>query len=636
MPKGYMGKILHVNLSRETVEIEEPAEAFYRRYLGGSAMNLYYILRDTPKNIDAFDPENVLAMSVGVLTGFPFSGQSRMSANAKSPLTGAVGDSQCGGFWPAELKFAGFDGIIIKGRAASPVYLWIHDGECEIRDASALWGMQTGPVQDAIRTKHGDKKIEVLQIGPAGESGVRFAGLINHCSRANGRNGIGAVMGSKNLKAIAVRGRFSPEAADAAALKDLVRKFAATYRKSTFTKFGQYGTGRTLGAAQAAGALATNNYSRADFPGWKFIDGITLYDQYLRGRETGSQHRQGRDTCYGCIVRCKRKVQINDSDLTVDPQYGGPEYETLAAFGSYCGIDDLRAVCKANEICNRYGMDTISCGATIAWAMEAFEAGIITEQQTNGIQLKFGSAEAMLEVVGLIAKRQGFGKVLGEGSARAAEILGKGAEFLVTCKNQELPAHMPHLKRSLALIYAVNPFGADHQSHEHDGVYGSGFAFYKNRLACLGIDRKFDESELSSEKIRTILKTQWLYSMLDSLCLCQFVWGSGWQLLGPEELVFVVRAITGWDATIQELLCVGERRLNMMRAFNMREGYDVSNDRLPEKFFSSPLKGGTADGWMMNEDVFNAARKAYYRLCGWDVESGNPAQSTLKRLGIVQ
>lgn len=634
MMYGYVGRILHVDLTQMKTTIETPSEDFYRRYLGGSAMNLHYLLRDMPDEIDAFDPQNMLALSVGVLTGTPFSGQSRMSVNAKSPLTDAIGDSQSGGFWPAELKFAGFDGIVIKGRAATPVYLWIREGKCEIRDAAHLWGRQTGEVEAAIKTEHGDPKIKVLQIGPAGERKVRFACLINHCNRANGRTGMGAVMGSKRLKAIAVRGSWKPRVADPKGFRALIQKYAQTYRESTFTGFGKYGTGRTIGSFQAAGALPTRNFTSAEFDSWQNIDGMTMYDTLLKGCDTGNQHREGRDTCYGCVVRCKRKVEIKTGDYQVNPTYGGPEYETLATFGSYCGIDDLQAICKANEICNRYGMDTISCGAGIAWAMEAFEKGELTEQDTDGIQLRFGDARAMLQMLERIANREGFGKLLGEGSARAAYRLGKGESALVTCKNQELPAHMPHLKRSLALVYAVNPFGADHQSHEHDGACGVGFENYKHKLEPLGIHQPVAADSLGSDKIRFIRKTQCLYSMLDSLCLCQFVWGAGWQLLGPNDILDVTRTVTGWDITMEELLTVGERRVNMMRVFNARQGIDSSKDQLPKKLLTSPIKGGSAAGWVMDQAQFETARGEYYRQCGWDPQTGIPTTETLSRLGI--
>ncbi len=634
MPNGYNGKILHVNLTSRTLTTEEPNEAFYRRYMGGSALNLHYLLNEMDPGADPLGPDNILALSVGVITGVPISGQSRMTATAKSPLTGAIGDSQCGGFWPAELKFAGFDGIIIRGKASSPVYLWIQDGKPEIRDASQLWGRVTGDVEKAIREELGDPKIEVMQIGPAGEKLVRFACLINMCNRANGRTGMGAVMGSKNLKAVAVRGNQRPEVADKEALAGLRKWQSEVFPKSGMAGFGKYGTPGVVSVQQNAGGLPTFNFTSGVFDGWKTLDGRNLYETALKGRETGKQDQEGRDTCFGCVIRCKRVVEIKEGPYQVDPLYGGPEYETLATFGSYCGVGDLAAVCKANEICNKRGMDTISCGATIAWAMEAFEAGAITPKETGGLNLKFGDAEAMVKLTEMIGKREGFGNVLAEGSARAVEKLGRGKEFLITSKGQEAPAHMPQVKRSLALIYAVNPFGADHESSDHDPSYEAGFKYFKNRLGTLGLTQPQEPLSLGPEKVKFARKTQHFYSLLDSLNLCQFACGPSWQLFGPEEIVKMLKAVTGWDVTVDELLEVGERRVNMMRAFNAGEGMNRTQDTLSEKFFQKPLKGGPSDGWKVDKAQWEAALDEYYRQSGWDVKTGTPTRQTLERLGL--
>lgn len=634
MPSGYHGKILHVNLTDRTLSTEEPPEAFYRMYMGGSALNLHYLLKEMNPGVDPLGPDNILGLSVGVATGAPISGQSRMTANAKSPLTGAIGDSQCGGFWPAELKFSGFDAVIVRGKASSPVYLWVHHGEAEIRNASHLWGKVTGDVEKAIREELGDKKIEVMQIGPAGEKLVRFACLINMCNRANGRTGMGAVMGSKNLKAIAVRGNQRPAIANKEALTELARWGLNAFPKSGVAGLGKYGTPNVVSLQQDMGGLPTFNFTRGVFDAWKTIDGHTLYDTVLKGRETGKQDQEGRDTCFGCLIRCKRVVEIKEGPYTVDPLYGGPEYETVATLGSYCGVDDLPATCKANETCNKYGLDTISCGATIAWAMEAFEAGALTSKDTGGLELRFGNAEAMVKLTEMIGKREGLGDLLAEGSARAAQRLGRGTEFLITSKGQEAPAHMPQVKRSLSLIYAVNPFGADHMSSEHDPSYEGAFEYFKARLGALGLTQPQKPQSLGPEKVNFARKTQHLCSLLDSLNLCQFTSGPSWQLYGPEEIVKIVQAVTGWDVTIEELLTVGERRLNMMRSFNAREGINRNRDTLTEKFFQKGLVGGPSDGWKIDRAEWEAAREEYYRQSGWDAKLGTPTRPTLERLAL--
>jgi len=634
MPHGYNGKILHVNLTSGEISVEEPPESFYRKYMGGSAMGLYYVLKGTPPGADPLGPDNVLALTLGVATGAPISGQSRMTATAKSPLTGAIGDSQCGGFWPAELKFAGFDGIILTGKAPRPVYLWIHNGQVELREAGHLWGKITGDAESALKEELGDDRLQVLQVGPAGERGVRFAAIMNMSNRANGRTGLGAVMGSKNLKAIAVRGTQKPTLADRDGLNELARWGVAALPESFVAGLAKYGTAETCGANNAVGGLPTRNWQSGSFEEVEAIDGPTMYDTVLRGAAEGRQDRYGRDTCYGCTIRCKRVVEITAGPYRVDPRYGGPEYETLATLGSYCGVSDLAAIAYANQLCNQYGMDTISCGATIAWAMECFENGLIGLEETGGVELRFGNAAAMVEMTEQIGRGEGFGAVLGMGSAAAAAQLGRGEAFLAVAKKQEVPAHMPQVKRSLGLIYAVNPFGADHESSEHDPAYEGGFKYYKDRLAALGLTERQPKYSLTPEKVRFALKTQHFYSMLDSANLCQFVFGPAWQLYGPEQTQQAIQCITGWDVTIEELQTVGERRVNMMRVFNVREGLDRRHDTLSERFFTKALKGGRSDGMKLEREEFERGLDDYYRLAGWDVETGTPTRWKLEELGL--
>jgi aldehyde:ferredoxin oxidoreductase len=635
MAHGYNGKVLHVNLTTGQMDVEEPDEAFYRKYMGGSAMALHYLLKDMPAGVDPLGPDNVLVLALSVLTGTAISGQSRMTAAAKSPLTGAIGDSQGGGFFPAELKFAGFDGIVIKGKSEKPVYLWIKDGEYELRDASHLWGKITGEAESAIKEELGDDKVEVLQVGPAGENLVRFAGIFSMSNRANGRTGMGAVMGSKNLKAVAVRGKNRPSPADKDGLLKLAKWGAANLDDSGIAGLAKYGTAETTGANQAIGTLPTYNYNSGVFDKWEAIDGTTMYDTVLRGAAEGNQDRLGRDTCYACTVRCKRVVEITEGDYKVDPRYGGPEYETTSTFGNYCAIDDLAAVSKANELCNKYGMDTISCGATISWAFEAFNEGKLTTDDTDGLDLSWGNAESMVSLVEKIAKREGFGDVLAEGSERAAKKIGRGTEeYLITFKGQEAPAHMPRVKRSLSVIYATLPFGADHQSSEHDPAFEDDFDGYAERMAVLGFDKGEQPQSLTPEKMRFVVASQYMYSAMDSLNLCQFVYGPAWQLYGPNDMVELVRTVTGWDdVSFEELQKVGARRLNMMRSFNAREGMDRKQDVIPEKLFK-PLKGGPSDGWKLDRDEVESAMDAYFEICGWDVATGVPTRAKLDELEL--
>jgi aldehyde:ferredoxin oxidoreductase len=446
--------------------------------------------------------------------------------------------------------------------------------------------------------------------------GVRFSAVISYANRAAGRTGMGAVMGSKNLKAVAVRGRNRPEVKDPGAFKKLAKW--GSEHVETNASFGILGTPGGILYQDKSGGLPTHNWDSGTFEGVAAIDGQVMYDTITIER----------DTCYACAIRCKRVNEVTEGPFQVDPRYGGPEYETIAMMGSLCGVDDLDAISLANQLCNMYGMDTISCGCTIAWAMDCFEQGLISLEDTGGIELRFGNAAAMVQITELIGKREGFGKVLGEGSARAAEILGVGADLVVAVKKQELPAHMPQVKRSLGLIYAVNPFGADHMSSEHDIGYES----YSKRLAELGLVDPQPARVLNAEKVRLAYYTQLAYSLVDTAALCSFVWGPSWQLYSLKRLVDLMRAVTGWNTNLFELLKVGERRLNLMRAFNAREGAGREADTVPAKLMKG-LRGGASDGVIVTLEEIEAAKDVYFEMAGWD-QDGKPRRAKLEELAL--
>jgi aldehyde:ferredoxin oxidoreductase len=635
---GYVGKILHVDLTQGKLEVETPPEAFYRKYLGGSAMGLYYILHEMQAGVDALSPENVLTLMISPTTGAPISGQSRINANAKSPISGGIGDSQGGGYFPAEMKFAGFDGIVIKGKSPQPVYLTLIEGKAELHPADHLIGKLTGEVDAILKEELRDDKIEVLQAGIAAENGVIFSALVSMSNRCNGRTGMGLVMASKNLKAVVVRGTQKPRLADQKALTALNRRGPKLVLENPdMDGLAKYGTASVVGPQNLDGTLPTRNYTEGQFEGEQAISGETLYDTYLRGAAEGKQDKLGRETCYACVVRCKRVVEIGEGAYPVDPYYGGPEYETISTFGSYCAIDDLPAISRANMICNQYGVDTIACGATIAFAMECYERGLIGEEQTGGLELKFGNANAMLEALQQIVTNSGtLGKVLSQGSERAAKVWGNGTdECLITVKGAEAPAHMPQAKRSLALIYAVNPFGADHQSSEHDWMYELGVAsdLYLERLALLGLNNPPEQYTLGAEKVKFAYLTEVFYSILDTAELCQFVWGPAWTLYGPAEILEMLHAVTGWEMTIDEIMAIGARRLNLMRVFNAREGLDRKDDKLPKKFFKALEGTGPTAGFSVGEDEFKFALDEYYRLAEW-TPNGIPTPEVLKKLDL--
>jgi aldehyde:ferredoxin oxidoreductase len=625
MPYGYHGKILHVDLTTGKITVETPPESFYRTYMGGSAMAMYYILKNVPKGADPLGPENLLTVFPSVVTGATIAGQSRINVNAKSPMSSAIGDSQAGGFFPAEFKFAGYDGVVFYGQSPRWVYLSIIDGKAELRDASHLVGKVTGEAEKILQQELGDDKIQVMQIGPAAEVGVRFSAIMNMSNRANGRTGMGLVMASKKLRAIVVRGKQKPAIADPKALAALNKKGVEWIPTNPDVDgLGKLGTASVVMPQNSFGTLPTRNYNEGQFEGAEAISGERMAETILKER----------DTCYACTVRCKRVVEITEGKYRVDPVYGGAEYETISTFGSYCGVSDLAAVSLAHQICAMYGVDTISCGATIAFAMECYEKGIITKEDTGGIDLRFGNADAMLEVLQQIVTKSGkLGSILAEGSARAAKVWGPAAEeCLITVKNEEAPAHMPQAKRSLALIYAVNPFGADHQSSEHDWMYEDGMAsdLYLGRLAAMGLTNPPPQMSLGEEKVKFAYLGQAFYSMMDSLELCQFVWGPAWCLFGPVETVEMVRAVTGWDVTLDELIQLGIRRINLMRTFNAREGFTRKEDALPKKFFK-PLGGtGPTAGVAVGKEEFEKALDLYYQMHGWTPD-GVPTKAALEK-----
>lgn len=616
--------VYHVDLTRGTIETRTLPEDVYRKYPGGSALAAYLVLQAIPVGADPLGPDNVLAMAVSPLTGLAISGQSRMTACARSPLTGAIGDSQCGGFFPAEMRAAGADAFVFTGQSPEPVYLWLQDGRAELRPAKHLWGKVTADADRLLREEVGDPKAEVAQIGPAGENLVRFAAIMNMVNRANGRTGLGAVMGSKRLKAVVVRGSKSPKPVMAEEFRGLVKRLKAMQEMNPgIGWFGEYGTAGVLAIQDKMGGQPTRNYSEGTFEQCKDIDGSTMVKTILKER----------DTCYACVVKCKRVVEVVDPEIPVDPIYGGPEYETLTFFGSMCGVGDLKLLARASADANMYGMDTISAGATIAWAMEARAKGLLDDR---GLGLEWGDGRAVLRAIEAIALRRGVGDLLAEGSLRAATTLGPAAvDLTVTVKGQELPAHMPQHKRSLGLIYAVNPFGADHQSSEHDSMLKSKpGSLHQRRLAELGEFGNLDLRDLSDEKVRFAYTTQCFYSALDSLGLCQFVWGPSWQLYGPAETVELVRYGTGWDASMAELLRMGERRIHLLRAFNARERIGKSADVLPKRLFE-PLGGkGPTAGVALTTGEFEHARDTYYRLAGCDPDTGYPTRARLADLGL--
>ena len=415
-----------------------------------------------------------------------------------------------------------------------------------------------------------------------------------------------------------MRGTNRPPLADKAGLSALAKWGAKYLPDSGVAGHPFLGTAAGVLAQNSVGGLPTRNWSSGVFEGAEAISGQRMAETI----------RKEGDTCYACVVRCKPVVEVSEGPYQVDARYGGPEYESLSALGSYCGVSDLVAVARANQLCNMYGMDTISCGATIAWAMDCFEQGLLTLEDTGGIELCFGNADALVKLVEQMGEREGLGRVLGEGSVRAAEILGVGQDLVVAVKGQELPAHMPQVKRGLGFAYMVYPGGADHTVMEHD----TGWAGWPDRMAELGLLMPVPADLLNEEKVRYVLYSHSLISCVDSLCMCKFVFGPAWQLYGPSQLVETVRKVTGWNVSLWELMKAGQRRLNLMRAFNSREGVGREADTVPPKLLI-PLQGGPTDGVAVTTEEMEQARALYYQMMGWD-QDGHPTRAALVELSL--
>jgi aldehyde:ferredoxin oxidoreductase len=619
MPAGFAGKLLRVDLTNRTSRVEPIDDVVLRRYMGGGLLGAYYLLRETPAGMDPYDPAAPLLFMTSAMNGTSLSGANRYSAIAKSPLTGGFGETEAGGFWGPALKQAGFDGVILTGRAERPVYLSIWDGQCEFRDATKYWGQLSGEVDDGIKDELGDRRVIVLQTGVAGENRVRFAAMVNNCKHFHGRCGLGAVMGSKNLKAIAVGGKQKPAPANGELAREMMRHYTQNYDR-TKDAMHLFGTARGVRMLQAEGILPTRNFRDGAFDDFENISGQRMADTILTKR----------GTCYACAVACKREVTVDE--LGVDPKYGGPEYETLAAIGSLCGVGDLKKLALANQLCSQYVLDTISTGAVIAFAIEAYEKGILTKSDAGGIALDYGDPDLANRLIPMIARREGIGGLLADGVARAAKRLGPAAEaFALHVRGQEIPMHEPRGKKSLALAYATSPTGADHMEAPHDPLY-EGFFAGPHALAPLGLVEPVDMLDFTAKKVRAFTYAQKLWSAYNLVGMCCFV-GVPIGKLDTETLVRYMNGVTGWDLSLWEVLKAAERSSALFRIYNHREGLATSADTLPARMFQ-PLENGALAGERIEPEQFQNRLTDYYEMMGWDRQNGLPTRSKLAELDI--
>lgn len=619
---GYSGKILEVDLTKHTTSTIPVSEEIMRKYMGGKGLIGYFMRQDDLKSVDPLSDQNVFYYMTGVMSGIPNAGTSRIIIGAKSPITKGFGMSESGGFVAAELKKAGWDGIIVKGISEKPVYLWIKDGEIAIKDATHLWGKENGEVHDTIQRELGEKNIRISQIGPAGENLVQYACIMNDLKHACGRNGLGAVMGSKNLKAIAIKGTEGINFKDRKRILEISKWYSEYFKENPLSNgLHMYGTASVVEGANLSGILPTRN----------FRDGFFEQAENLTGKRMADTILIRRDGCFGCPVRCKRTVEVKGEKLNVNPKFGGPEYETIGAFGSLCGIGNLEMIAKANERCNNLGLDTISAGVSIAFAMECFERKIIDDKTTFGLGLEFGNEDVLLQLVEDIAYKRDLGALLAKGVMKMSEILGEGTEdFAMHVKGQELPMHDPRGKTGVGLAYSLSPTGADHMQAAHDTMMAAeGPVLEAGRV--LGLTKPVDVHGYGTEKAYFYSTLEKWWSFLNMVGVCFFIpqpRGS----FPIDKFLDLLNLATGWDVDVEEAMEVGERGINLARIINYEMGVNESTEDLPERLYQ-PLENGASKGKALDKDAFHDMKKSYYELMGWD-ESGKPKEEILKKMGL--
>jgi len=596
---GYTGKTLRVNLSAGNYEIQALPADLAKAFIGGRGLAGKMLAEEIPVGIDALSAENKIFFVTGPLTGTTAPTGARYMVVTKAPLNNVISSSNSGGFWGAELKFAGYDMVIVEGKANQPVYLYINDDQIEIRPADHLWGMTSNEVTDALLIEVGDPKARVLNIGPAGEKLSLIASVMNDRWRAAGRSGVGAVMGSKNLKAIVVKGSKKVEVAEPEKFKQVVTDCMNRIKENGITGQGlpAFGTAVLVNIINESGMYPTNNFQQGVFPLADETSGEALANKYLTKK----------DPCFRCPIACGRYC-------TVDGEGGGgPEFETVWAFGADCGVSDLKTIIRANNVCNELGLDTISTGSTIAAAMELYQRGYIkAEELGDGPELKFGNAEAVLEWTRRMGYAQGLGAKMAWGSARLCEHFG-APELSMTVKKLELPAYDPR---------GVTGHGVNYATSNRGGCHVRGYMIAPE---VLGSPEKLDRFAIEG-KAEWVKIFQDLTAFIDSLGICLFTSFP----LGAVEYAALYSAATGIQIGVEDLLQAGERIYNNERLFNLQEGYTAQDDTLPKRFLEEPMPDGPSKGYV---HPLSEMLPKYYEVRGWD-EEGIPTEEKKSALGI--
>ncbi len=613
---GYQGKYLRVNLTTKQIQVCLIEDELFRKYIGGVGLAVKIVYEETDADTDPLGVENVLAAFTGPFTGSRVLSASRHHYVARSPQTGILGESSVGGDWATQLKQAGFDGVVITGKADSPVYLWIHDGEFELRDATPIWGQDSFESAEWLKAQTHEKASAAV-IGQAGENLVPIAGIPHIGTNVRfgiaGRTGMGAVMGSKNLKAMVAYGTLSLSFADDGTLKDSIQQAIPHIRKAT-ADFTKYGTSGGVEKYEYLGNFPIRNWRDSRWEeGAKKISGVRMHDTILTGRYT----------CRRCTIACGRHINIQGGEY--GPLDGeGPEYETIGTMGGECMIDNLEAICGANELCNRYGLDTISVGAAVAFGMEAYEKGLITKSDTGGLELTWGSSEALIEMTHRIAKGENVGRLLGKGVQGAAEELGgNAAEFAVHVKGLEPSAHDPRRFWVQAVSYATAARGACHNAN-WGHPYELGLSMPE-----IGLMKPHKSYEMEG-LIHVAAKLQDYQTLNDALVVCRFA-----QVGGAVSLTNVTEwynQITGNNLTVNDMLLAGERIFNLKRLYNTRAGISRKDDFLPPRFMTHNRKG---EGMTNQLPPIGRMLNEYYEYRGWD-EIGIPTPEKLAELGLLE
>ncbi len=602
---GSYGRYLDVDLTRRKLTEYPIPESWRERLVGGKGVAARLLLEELPERVDPLGPENLLVFATGPFQGTGIVGAGRHAVLAVSPKTGAVADSYAGGHFGHELGGSGYDGIILRGRATQPLVLVLLDGRADLVAASDLWRRGTGETEEALVAQYPGSRVS--SIGPAGEALVSQACIINDRSRSAGRPGLGAVMGSKLLKAIVVRGRTDKPLDDPARLKRERTAHAKAYTDERWQNFGKYGTSSGLVWLSEQGILPTDNFREGTFDQAEAIGGETMHDTILVGR----------DTCAGCPVRCKRQVKTEFAGVNVLPEFGGPEYETLAAFGSLCHNSDLASIALANQLCNDYGLDTISTGVAAAFLMEASEKDLIDEE------IAWGDPTAIIGVVHAIARREGIGDRLADGLDLFAREIG--ADFAMAIKGAELPMHEPRGKQGMGLSYATTPRGASHLEGMHDSMLE-----HDNPCPELGVTQTYSRFTLL-DKIEPSIVFENLRSFTNSLVLCCFTMNETGQRYNVPAIRSLLEAATGLTVDAAEMQAIGARAYALVRLLSARAGHARDIDGLPARF-AEPLPRGASAGHPISVKDMKAAVAAYYKARGYG--RFGPTAKTLRVLGL--